>query len=510
MNNVNNFNGMNNVNMELMINDQNDNELIFNPVETFGPLELNILERVETGLNDTTLEKEQINSKKNSNSEKKMYKGAKEIIYVTGWADIDIIYNNYFFNFIGKIIIGFSILFSLLYNNQSILPIVITLLSISIFHLLMNGFYLIYYRKSNFKVKFVFWIEFQISLCYCIYFLGFFLILTNYITDKFFVIFSIPYFILTLLFFFYNSTDKNYITQKKFLIFEAIQLLLISFKFSQISLINWNYTLILFMAGAIYLTVLGILMTIVLSCSLFGFLYNNLIRWKLNSLLWITWYYLWTGMIYIYLIKGVVQFYNEDDIYEHNVFLNYFLYKSENYQIIFMSSIFMMVFSFINLIMHIIWKNDIKSFLTKVIYKNEIRKEISLRFLSKNFVFPLIQISDFYFSKPDIIEKEKSNDDEKNKDLKKAEKNNNEKTQCSINLEHNEICAICYEDTPNIFFDPCNHGGMCKECLVTNLKFTKKEFLCPFCKTQINKIFLMKYDEEKKQHFVEGEIKFKI
>lgn len=78
------------------------------------------------------------------------------------------------------------------------------------------------------------------------------------------------------------------------------------------SFINWDYTLIFFMAAAIYLTVLGMLLTIVLSCSLFGFLYTNLRKYKIKSLAWLTWYYLWSGLIYIYIIKGIIRFYNED------------------------------------------------------------------------------------------------------------------------------------------------------------------------------------------------------
>ena len=66
------------------------------------------------------------------------------------------------------------------------------------------------------------------------------------------------------------------------------------------------------MAAAIYLTVLGMLLTIVLSCSLFGFLYTNLRKYKIKSLAWLTWYYLWSGLIYIYIIKGIIRFYNED------------------------------------------------------------------------------------------------------------------------------------------------------------------------------------------------------
>ena len=84
------------------------------------------------------------------------------------------------------------------------------------------------------------------------------------------------------------------------------------------SFINWDYTLIFFMAAAIYLTVLGMLLTIVLSCSLFGFLYTNLRKYKIKSLAWLTWYYLWSGLIYIYIIKGIIRFYNEDS-FEQNM-----------------------------------------------------------------------------------------------------------------------------------------------------------------------------------------------
>jgi len=60
------------------------------------------------------------------------------------------------------------------------------------------------------------------------------------------------------------------------------------------------------MAGAIYLTVLGMLFTIVFSCSQFGFLYQNIGTWKTRSLIWMTWYYISTGLIYIYIIKGMI------------------------------------------------------------------------------------------------------------------------------------------------------------------------------------------------------------
>ena len=73
------------------------------------------------------------------------------------------------------------------------------------------------------------------------------------------------------------------------------------------------------MGAAVYLFVLGILMSIILSCCLFGFLYRDIEQWKVKSLIWMTWYYLWTGIIYIYIIKGIIMFYGANKLFEDEV-----------------------------------------------------------------------------------------------------------------------------------------------------------------------------------------------
>lgn len=219
------------------------------------------------------------------------------------------------FGFLAKIAIGASIIFSITHNEQNFYPVALVFCIINALHIIKNLYFIIKHRKSAFNFLFVFIIELHLSVCYFIYFLGFLLLLRHIITTQYFLFFSFPYLILSIFLFFYNSENNFYLSQKKFAICEAFQLMLISFKFSQLSFINWDYTLIFFMAAAIYLTVLGMLLTIVLSCSLFGFLYNNLRQYKIKSLFWLTWYYVWSGLIYIYLIKGVISFYSEDDVY---------------------------------------------------------------------------------------------------------------------------------------------------------------------------------------------------
>ena len=111
----------------------------------------------------------------------------------------------------------------------------------------------------------------------------------------------------------------------------------------------------------------------------------------------------------------------------------------------------MSLFSLIHLTLHILWKKELKMYFQKVIFKNELKREIYLRFLSKNFIFPLDQISEFYFSR-----KQKRN---QNVELNSVE---GEREFKEDNKEGNQYCVICYEDSPNILFEPCNHGAICQ------------------------------------------------
>ena len=489
----------------------------FDPAVNYGPLELSLLERVENGLN-VTFENDDIEkTAKTPLNEKEKYEGPKEIIFVTGWININSVYQRYMYGFICKILIGLSIIGCILYYKQNFMPIALLLCSINLIHILKNSYFLVKYRNSNTKIKMLFFIELHISVGYFIYFLGFLLFFANYISSKFLVLYSLPYFAFTVYLCFYNDDDNMFLSQKKFLIFEAFQLTLIAQKFSQVGDFGWNYSLILFMGASIYMTVIGLLLTIILSCSLFGFIYRGLEAWKVKSLIWMTWYYLWTGMCYIYLIKGVIRFYNEDSLYERPVINDYSNYQSSTYDIIIGSAIMLMFFSFINLIMHIFWKDEIKKYLAKIIYKDELRKEISVRFLTQQFTFQLIQVSTTYFTKA-TVNSNKQDMINQNDTIESSCKNEevtmgidqlkdieSDKNSSAIDKDI-DPCVLCYHDIPNIMIDPCCHGGVCKECMIYYLRDDGAK--CPFCKGNIDKLYLLSCDNNK-QYYAKAEIKLR-
>ena len=58
-------------------------------------------------------------------------------------------------------------------------------------------------------------------------------------------------------------------------------------------------------------------------------------------------------------------------------------------------------------------------------------------------------------------------------------------------------CMICCTNEPNILIRPCNHGGICEDCIITYLGTNNS---CPNCKTKITKIYVMNYDKENKKY----------
>ena len=465
-----------------------------------GPIELNILDRIDKGLH---LSFDMDSLSNYSKSAPKKYKGPKEIIFLNGWANINSVYKNYTTGFIIKIFLGLAIVFSF-YNDFNLILIPLILCFSSFCFILKNIFLLFLYRNSDKKLKFIFWVELNSYLGLFIYFLGFILGELSLIKPRSLIFFSLPYLLVASILFVYDENKHDYIYQKKFDIIFAVQLLLISLKFSNPSSLRMNYVLFIFLFMSIYLFFLGIFLGIILSFSFFRLYYRNVENWKIRALVWMTFFYISNGIVFLLFIKGSIVYYKEDIFFENRL-ESYFHYQSPFNQILIQAAIYLSICSAFNLVIHLLWEKDIKKYLGKIIYKNEIQKEVSLRLLTENFTFNLIQVSSTYFTKSNQIKNktENQNSNMSKKEIKTIKKNNNKKEEEIENLEEN--CILCYENKPNILIDPCCHGGVCKNCVIQYLKADGKN--CPLCKTNIEKLFLIEFDQESQKIVAKGEIK---
>lgn len=64
---------------------------------------------------------------------------------------------------------------------------------------------------------------------------------------------------------------------------------------------------------SIYILILGLLLSMMLFCTVFETYYNRMSSWKIKALLWTTWFYISSGVSFIYLVKGILIFYREKD-----------------------------------------------------------------------------------------------------------------------------------------------------------------------------------------------------
>lgn len=496
-------------------NEQNNQRNMENDA-IVGPIELNILERVEYGLAASNQENESETKQDNSVYDEKKFIGQREVIFVSGWANIASIYNQHKNAFIFKILIGFSVIFSLNYNDQKLWPVSLLLTLINFWGVLQGIYSLYIYWHSPSSVKVSFWVDIQESLCYQIYFTGFTFYLAGFINQNYLPLFAVPFFVFSLFVFLYISEQHNEILIKKFMIFDAMQLFFISAKISGMVNSTWNYTLFLYMASAIYLTVLGVFMTLILSCSMIGIFQRRVEAWKVKSLVWLTWNYLSTGFVYIYINKSVIHFYNDDGLTGKEVVSQFVSFKNdEGVEQMIKSVSFLILISAVSLITMLFMKKEVTKFFTKIVYRNEVRKEVSLRFFSKSFTFKLIQASTTYFLKPKKdelnlkLENEENDDNRGNGDAVVDETGNSGMIVKMVGegVVEREVCVFCCERMPNVMIDGCGHGGVCKECMLNYLKGNGDK--CPFCKKTILKIYVLEFDEKDGKYTSKGEIKLR-
>ena len=59
--------------------------------------------------------------------------------------------------------------------------------------------------------------------------------------------------------------------------------------------------------------------------------------------------------------------------------------------------------------------------------------------------------------------------------------------------EYSNECMICCMNPSTTLIRPCNHGGFCENCII---QYLGTNTVCPHCKVQIDKVYVMKFDAE--------------
>lgn len=131
---------------------------------------------------------------------------------MSGWANINSIYNKYTFEFISKIFIGIMIMMTFLYWGKNLIYIAFALCLVTLSYSLYYLFKLTNHRNSNFKIRMMYWVDFSLMFGLTIFFFGFLLVIGKLVSTYYIAVFALPYFATTLFVLFYNPEDKIWIS----------------------------------------------------------------------------------------------------------------------------------------------------------------------------------------------------------------------------------------------------------------------------------------------------------
>ena len=376
-----------------------------------GIFELSLFERIEGGMENPPHYADDHSSKLESVSSSK-YSKSKQVLFVYGWIDVKTVFEEYQVGLIIKILLGCSMLCNIRIWGHKVWPVLASVWAVS---LLYTGYYMMQmcaHLKGHPKLRYIYTVEFNFSLGYLIVYSGLLITFLGLIPVHFLGWFVVPLFMISLAMVFFKNEQNVFLSRKSFVTLECIQFLLIAFKISDPQSLDWNLVLVIYSASSAFLCVLGMLLTVLVSCALFGFVYRQLPAWKVRSLAWLTLYYLLTGLCYIYIIKGVSEYYSDADFITRGQIVSYVSYSNQDPEILSSAAVMLILFNGLLLALQLVFKKDLMKYLAKVIFPKDLRTEVSVRKFKPPFIFKIIQSSSVFFKKhrPGNVEKFQDNE----------------------------------------------------------------------------------------------------
>lgn len=175
-------------------------------------------------------------------------------------------------------------------------------------------------------------------------------------------------------------------------------------------------------------------------------------------------YYIGYGYSYVEIIK---MFNESGEEVEKSSKDNFIVTKSNEY--VFKIACFGLICtSFVLILLHFIWKEDIKKYFARVMFKDDLRREISLKTIAKDYPMKFIRLSSSFFQR-DVGNEDDISQDVRNPDLEQDKSDVKIVNPSNLPEEKSgdeQNCIICYTNAPNIIAEPCGHGGVCDKCML--------------------------------------------
>jgi hypothetical protein len=408
------------------------------------------------------------------------FSGMSEVLYSSGWANPVSIHRDHVVELFVRMSVSMAVLISLGLNADFKQPIAFIFLVASLFFVETSLRSIIKNSHKHQDLLRHGIADLLHAICYSLFFLGTILYFSELISGLTLFACSLLYCLFGIGVNCYPAAAHSYFSHRKLVLFEALQVMLITLKLCKVSPLGWTLTLTPLGVSAFYFTVLGVFMKILLMMSILlrGLPVHD--AWLIKATLWESWDFLTTGISYLLFIKGIGLHYDQKIL--QSILKNQIVLFSDS-SCLFLSCGFLLAVSAISLTMCLCWKASIIDYLRKVLYKEDLMKEIIQDELNPCHQTSLAQISPTYFIKQSLS-----------------------KATTIDKTPFNEVCVFCCDRETNIVIDPCGHGGICRECALNYFKDRDRN--CPFCKQTSEEVFVIEFDRDQQIFKTKAQIIF--
>lgn len=369
-------------------------------------------------------------------------------------------------------------------NNASVAPLLLTLFIYHIWKVVFNLFYIVVYGDRVPEFKKAYYFDIILSIGFLILYWSFYQYFEGNVSASSLPMFVVPHICLTLVRLCVGEAIQTpYLPLSGFMFFESLQILYIALKIANPAG-HSDWTMILLFYYIVFIIMLVIAYIVLALFVLFCFallirpdLFREMDPMAPLMICGVMFFFIWNGFISYYLLSGF-----------HGQMEGGGLSPGKGFDIsqtrLHYTAIALLICAIITLIVLVIFLIYLRETLIRILNKDK-AKEISFKNFAQGLNLGVTQKSGNYFKKTT------------KSDVAIPEGGESPKM---------ETCMICCDKTSDVLIHPCGHSGMCKDCVTECLKMNDK---CPHCKTKMEKIYLIYYDEEKQTFLAKGQIKFK-
>ena len=416
------------------------------------------------------------------------FAGGPQLVAVSEYTVVNYLYYKQIIENIGFMLLGLCLL--VLISGKG--PIEFIFLYCFLY-CLFGFFFALYYlvRCSNlaFTIRKTFIMDLVLDSGYCIVFMAYFLIFSKSLDISLLPFFIIPHIILVSVRMCSSFDRQTHVDNQVWAFFEAFQILWISLKVVNSSgQPDWGWVLLLTYIVVVLLLIGGMICALALGCFV-GIVLNtddnaqeqkNILKYLCHTM-----YHLaWKSLVFFYLLRNFHHIGNE------NKFVPGAPLDPKGNSLAAISGV-MIICAFIDIIILCAVSDTLKRLLSTRMFISNKSEDIQVQNLANPMNMHIMQVGANYFQRNRQTGNENGTDEEN--------QNNAPKKQPEI-LD----CMICCDKPSNTLVRPCNHGGICDECMV---KYMETKDSCPHCKAKIRKVYIMEYDEEKENFMAKRIIK---